>query len=516
MKIKSIKKNVLTEPKQYYDVINATPNNNFFIKTNTSYIVSHNCSMEDEVNFTGVKDVERAKKKELKLISQIDARMKSRFLRGNYLPCVNLIISSKDSEQSFLDSYIAMKKEQESKTTLIVDEPQWVVDTRKVSGEWFWVAIGNRYLPNELVPLNATEEEIDRFRNKGYELLQVPLAYLEDFQTNIDGALADIAGRSISSTLKFISGDRLLQIKTKNYRNPFTKDTIEVGTAPTDVLQYANFFDLSAVSEEDKLKPLFIHLDMSVAGDKTGVAGTWIDGRTLAMLPANASNGVTINDLGQVLLNKDSVSTAGNLRYKLAFSVSIKAPKGYQISFEKTKNFIKWLRDTGFNIKMISMDTFQSVSIRQDLAREGFNTSVLSVDRTDKSIKKCLPYEHLRSAIYERRLTIYDKCDLLTDELLSLERLSDGHVDHPKNFSKDQSDALCGSLMSASQYSDEYSYNYGDNLSATFELESNEVTAEMKKLQLITSFQKELATLYKEEPALTGYLEEDSSDCIII
>lgn len=58
------------------------------------------------------------------MISQIDARMISRFMKGEYLPTLNIIISSKDTEQSFLDSYIQTKRENESKTTLIIDEPQ--------------------------------------------------------------------------------------------------------------------------------------------------------------------------------------------------------------------------------------------------------------------------------------------------------------------------------------------------------------------------------------------------------
>ena len=49
-------------------------------------------------------DVEKKKAKQKKLIAQIDARMRSRFLRGTYLPTLNIIISSKDTEQAFLDS----------------------------------------------------------------------------------------------------------------------------------------------------------------------------------------------------------------------------------------------------------------------------------------------------------------------------------------------------------------------------------------------------------------------------
>lgn len=57
--------------------------------------------------------------------------MVSRFGKGTYLPTMNIIASSKDTEQSFLDSYINTKKQNESKSTIIVDEPQWVVRNDK-------------------------------------------------------------------------------------------------------------------------------------------------------------------------------------------------------------------------------------------------------------------------------------------------------------------------------------------------------------------------------------------------
>ena len=91
----------------------------------------------DEVNFSLVQDPTKQKKRMMKIITQVDARMKSRFMRGTYLPTLNIIASSKDSEQSFLEAYIQNKKENESKNTLIVDEPQWVVDSRKDSPQKF-------------------------------------------------------------------------------------------------------------------------------------------------------------------------------------------------------------------------------------------------------------------------------------------------------------------------------------------------------------------------------------------
>ena len=150
MKIKSINRIKLESAIPMYDVVNSNPYHNFLVKTDLKYIVSHNCSFEDEVNFSAnTTDVEKMKKKMKSLISQVDARMKSRFMRGTYLPTLNIIASSKNSDQSFLDEYINTKKKNESKTTLIVDEPQWVVESRKDRDTKFFVAVANKFLANE-------------------------------------------------------------------------------------------------------------------------------------------------------------------------------------------------------------------------------------------------------------------------------------------------------------------------------------------------------------------------------
>lgn len=388
----------------------------------------------DEANFSGgnSKNVDRQKEKLKKMIAQIDARMVSRFGKGTYKPTLNIIASSKDSEQSFLDSYIETKKKNESKTVLIIDEPQWVVRNDKGSPDdpgAFYVAVGGKFLPNELLPVGADEALVQSYRDKGYTtIIKVPPIYREDFETNLEQALMDDAGLASINSTKFLSGERLVAAKVDTYENPFLKDVIEVGDGPDDHLQYANFFDLSKVSAEDKARPLFIHLDMSTGGkgkgDKTGIAGVWITGKSPSVP-------------GQ----DESLS----LRYKLAFSVSIKAPRGFNISFIKNQNFIKWLKAQGFNIKGVSADTFQSASVLQELKAAGFNTSIISVDRVG-SDKICAPYYYLKSAIYDRRVEIYRKCDLLTTELVNLERMSSGKIEHTEGGrygSKDQSDGFC-------------------------------------------------------------------------
>ena len=459
-------------------------------------------NFSDEVNFGIGNNVEKQKAKLKKMISQIDARMISRFGKGTYLPTMNIIASSKDSEQAFMESYIEMKRQNESKTTLIVDEPQWVVRNDKGSPDdpgSFYVAVGNKFLAHELLPINVTEEEVNAYREKGYYMLRVPPIYREAFEDNIDLALTDNAGISTSSTTKYISGIRLNQIKTDEYLNPFTKDIIEVGNAPDDYNQYSNFFDLSRVSPKDKARPLFIHLDMSLSGDKTGIAGTWITGKRPGVVGAE--------------------STGRELEYKAAFSVSVAAPKGYQVSFEKTRNFIRWLRDRGFAIKCISMDTYQSANMAQSLTSDGFKTQILSVDRVDTvgtenghPARVCKPYAFFKSTIYERHIKLYRKCDLLTEEITNLERLSDGHVDHPKNGSKDQVDALCGSLFTASQFAEEYGYDYGENLDVSLDVNSSSYSDEYRKQQMILDFQEELTKIYNDFAEVDYYLTSQKKE----
>lgn len=446
----------------------------------------------DEVNFGSMtSDVEKIKAKQKHLISQVDARMQSRFMKGTYLPTLNIIASSKSSDQSFLDTYIEMKKKNESKTTLIIDEPQWVIRTDKDSKEKFYVAVGNKFLASEILPLNASEALADEYRAKGYQLLKVPIGYYETFNDNVELALTDIAGISTTSALKYISGVRLNEIKTDNYTNLFNRDVIEVGTG--DDLQYSNFFDLSKVSAKDKGKPLYMHLDMSKTGDKTGIAGVWIDGKK------PSSDG----------------EASREAYYKAAFSVSIKAPKGYEISFEKNRNFVRWLKKQGFNIKAVSCDTYQSAQIQQQLRSDGFEVKTLSVDRLESvpgtNQKVCLPYAYFKTAIYEKRLILYNKCDLLTDEIIGLEKEPDGHIEHPMGGtqgSKDQVDALCGSIYSASLNIDDYSYNYGEDVTSI--LENNTAGEENIRQQVSVAFEQSLQDMFTPDSVKETYSEDQS------
>lgn len=459
-------------PEKHIELITASSNNQVIGRAVF-------CNFTDEVNFGLTNDVEKLKKKQKQLISQIDARMASRFQREKngytYLPTLNIIASSKNSEQSFLEDYIETKRKNESTTTLIVDEPQWVVDSRKDSPIKFQVALGNKFLANELLPYPCSKELINEYRARGYRILDIPIGYREKFEDNLDGSLMDIAGIATQSSTKYISGIRWNEIKTNSYKNPFTQEIIEVGTGKDDLAQYGDFFDLSRVPGELRRKPLYIHLDMSKTGDKTGIAGVYIMGKRPT---------------------QEGVEESKTMFFRAAFSVSIKAPKGYEISFDKNRAFIKWLKEKGFNIKGVSSDTFQSAQIQQQLSADGFDVKTISMDRLDGETKTQLQYSYLKSTIYERRMEVYQDCDFLTEEVLGLERESDGHIEHPDKGtkgSKDAIDSLCGALWNASQHSEEYAYEHGESLDLLLSInQDDEWSQQTIKQQATISYEDEL------------------------
>lgn len=469
MKIKSIKKVCLNSPKQYYDVINADPFNNFLIRTKTKYIVSHNCFM-DEVSFQPNSDVEKQKERAKELVNSASTRMQSRFMKGDVNPTILVVASSKRTEQSYMETFIQSRKDLDSKTTYVVDEPQWVIRTDKDSSVHFKVAIGNKFLASEVVPLTATEQDLKIYRDRGFTLLDVPIGYYEQFMEDIDKSLQDIAGISTTSSSRYISGVRLKETKDSTLQNPFVHDVIEVGNGVDDTSQYYDYFDLTRIPDGMKEKPLYIHLDMSISGDKTGIGGVWIKGTKP---------------------HKEGEPDSRDGIFQTAFSVSIKAPKGTQVAFEKNRQFIYWLKEQGFNIKSVSADNFQSYDLLQALQARHYDTETISVDRTTDNV--CLPYQFFKNVIYEKRIIMYDS-QLLTEEIIGLERNNNnGKVDHSPNGinSKDQCDGVCGALWNASKHIEEFNFEFGETLDTIVEV-SAQGTSEDYKQQMIVDFEDEL------------------------
>lgn len=422
----------------------------------------------DEISFIPNNDVEKQKEKALDIIDTAIGGMKTRFTNRGKNPGLIVLASSKRSEKSFLETHMKKKAQTDGDNTYIVDEPVWNIrPASEYSGKKFNVALGNKFLVSEVMPDNANLIE---WKNKGYKILEVPVEYKANFLEDIDRALCDYAGVSSSDITKYISASRLQAIKNKNIQNPFIKDVIEVGNAPDDFVQYYDFFDLSRIDSKLKYKPLYIHLDMSLSGDKTGIGGVWIIGKKP---------------------HQDGIPDSKEMYFQTAFSISIKAPKGYQVSFEKNRQFIYWLKQQGFNIKGVSSDTYQSADLAQQLIAKKYKYEIISVDRVKDGV--CQPYQYFKSTIYEERIKMYDS-ELLTEEILGLEKNSSGKIDHPdggRSGSKDACDSICGALWNASRNGQEYAFEFGEDLETTINVSSSYSEDAMKK-QVVLDFESEL------------------------
>lgn len=357
----------------------------------------------DEMEFAKGSDPKMEASSVMKLYTTIKRRMESRYMNQGKLPGMLFLVSSKKSEHDFLEQYI--KKQEGKPYIFVVDEPIWVVkaDLGLYSGKYFKVAVGNRYLKSKIL---TEEDDPNSYTKNGQEVIDVPIEYREAFDLDINTSLMDIAGKALSSSLKFIYYDKLKLCYREYLKNPFTMNSIELGF--DDESELKDFLIPEYLSVLDRAKPRFIHWDASKNGDATGLAMTSI------------ANSKTVRRLvgGQVYSENDIV-------HKLDFAIRIKAVPGQEIPFYKIRNFIYYLKGTlGYNIISVTCDSFQSVDTLQQLKLRGFLTATLSVDRSR------VPYEGLKNAINEGRF-ICPYIEELEDELLDIEDdKTTGKIDH--------------------------------------------------------------------------------------
>lgn len=392
MKIKRIHEIKLDKPVPVYDVLNSEPYHNFLIKTNSGYVVSHNCAMLDEIDFAKGQDASIEKSAIMKLYSSVKSRINSRFMRKGKVPGLLFLVSSKNNVYDFLETYINMNRD--NPRLMIIDEPLWVVKASVggYSGETFKVAVGNRYYKSKILSEDDDWEAI----SQAQRVIDVPIEHLEAFKLNLNLALADVAGIAIVSASKYFDIEKVIATYRSYLKNPFTREIISLGFNDSSAVK--DFIDETLLPKANRgTQNYHIHWDASKSGDRTGLSMT------------TSSDHVKVNRLvnGEVKQVVDVI-------HKIVFAVAIQARPGEEIPFYKIREFVYWLRHIGFNIASITCDSYQSVDTIQQFKLQGFNSYTLSVDRSRD------PYTSLRNAVNEGRL-IAPKISLLETEYADVE-----------------------------------------------------------------------------------------------
>lgn len=156
----------------------------------------------------------------------------------------------------------------------------------------------------------------------------------------------------------------------------------------------------------------FMHMDLAKATDAAGVACVHRE-----------ATGVVIVD----------------------FMRSHRALPGQNIQFrELREKYIYGLHARGFHIEMVTFDQWNSEEMRQILEEQGFQTDQVSADKTPA------PYDTLIEMLLTHRLDYYDY-PVFIREMQKL-RTNGLKYDHPKNGSKDVSDAVACATWKAINY----------------------------------------------------------------
>ena len=197
-----------------------------------------------------------------------------------------------------------------------------------------------------------------------------------------------------------------------------------------------------------KNQPYFMHIDLAKgkeSGDYLGIAlGHFSRNRALSLS----------DDYVRELTKAEGFSSSNFSTIKqpaatIDFMMQVRARPDEEIIFDEIRQFVQGLYKSGFNIRMVTYDGWQSVDSVQLLGKLGIPAEVQSVDRSTEA------YDTLKEQIYKGLLDIYHH-PVFIRECEELIRKPNGKVDHPvlsyrrsleegrKEGSKDVADAVAG------------------------------------------------------------------------
>lgn len=367
----------------------------------------------DEINFMGV--TENSKRTDdgstydqaHEVYSSIATRRKSRFIKDGQVAGLLCLVSSRKYPNQFTD-----KKEEEAKTDktiYVYDRTIWQVKPEGTyCGDMFKVFVGDATRKPRV--LDDDEDPRKTYKPQDQHLVhEIPVEFRDDFKNNMVKSIRDIAGVSTLASHPYIlNTDAIAPCFDVGLTSVFDKEITDFVTEKLKLRK-------SGIIDPNRDR--FVHIDLSLTGDKTGFV--------MGSVPRFTE--VRRGDSREILPV-----------FRIDGAIAIRAPKGGEIQYSKIRNLIYALSKLGYRIKWITFDSHQSNDSRQILAQKGYTTGIQSVDAST------IAYDTVKQAIYDGRLEAPANSHLQL-ELARLEYdTKKGKVDHPANFSKDVADSLAG------------------------------------------------------------------------
>ncbi len=367
-----------------------------------------------------------------KNFTSILRRMQSRFqAKGKGIPGKVWVDSSEGDKLAAINKLINSYKGYPG--VLVNRGPLWQVWPERYGDETFRVYKGNEISPPKILDM-ANSDDVKIIKEDPTSLIYVPEEMRKDFDSDLYAALRDLAGEPSTGNSKFMKlHDKIFQYADIELLFPETMiiDFYDETDAILDRCLKRAYFDNIANPHAMRC----IHVDIAISGDRLGISSSYIR-RFVPVVTKDMHTFETVYEEVPEIVTE------------WAFGIDVKV--GQEIPLYKVRNFIVQLAKGGYPILMVSTDGFQSVDFRQQLTLAGFNTELISVDRS------ILQYVTWRQMVY-RGFNHYPKNSILIREMKDLEMTDKGRkVDHPDKSdfavgkgTKDIADAVCGSVYAA-------------------------------------------------------------------
>jgi hypothetical protein len=210
--------------------------------------------------------------------------------------------------------------------------------------------------------------------------------------------------------------------------------------------------------QPDPRKRYYIHVDLARLHDRCAVAMAHIDHWEK-------------RDIGGNMTEPAPYVKVDALRYWTPTSEK-------HVDFTEVREYILSLQQRGFPISLVTFDRWESADISKELRQYGLRVERLSVAKKH--------YTDMAMVVHEERLS-GPANKILVDELLQLKIMKNDKIDHPTKGSKDLSDATCGAVFNAIEYTPRED---GDVIVKTIESLRAEVKAEATNIQEETTTRK--------------------------
>lgn len=335
------------------------------------------------------------------------------------------IISSTTTSSSFVA--LELEKAKKDGDTVIMEASVYEANPEQYSKEKFPIFIGNGEIEPFIV--DQADETIKNRINETYgvtlqefiddnpQLIEpVPISIRKFYEEDLVFSLANMSGKAMSGSNKYMSPKIVNKMWDKTLRNPFTKDIPQIGIY--DSIAPYEIWNPEIAMENYHGENVYVHIDMSQKHDHTGLSALYYDIEDKMIRSI-----LTV----RMFMNKEIPDN--------------------QIDQEKVLQLLLFMRDNGVNFRFISGDHYSKDWLIPQCKKIFGNdhSEYLSVD------KDPVPYlTMLNLAKLDRYgLPFYKP---LEHELVNLNRdLATNKVDHNHNpdannpiWFKDCSDGLAG------------------------------------------------------------------------